>query len=58
MGDLQRVDGEYGDGRVHTEALEAGQQSVGADKEGDDISEGGHAHSHPGVSHRPPEQLG
>lgn len=58
MGDLQGVDGEDGDSRVDTEALEAREESVGAHEEGDDIGEGGHTHRHPGVSHCPPEQLG
>ena len=58
MGDLQRVDGEDGDGRVDTEALETREESVGSHKESDDIREGGHAHRHPGVSHCPTKQLG
>ena len=58
MGDLQRVDGEDGDGGVYTEALEAGEESVGPHEEGDDVGEGGHADRHPGVTHRLAEQLG
>ena len=57
MSDLKGVDGEDGDGCVHTEALKAGQKSVGADEEGDDVSEGGHTDRHPGVTHGPPEEI-
>ena len=42
MSDLHGVDCEDGHSRVDTEALEARQQGVGADKECDHISEGGH----------------
>ena len=58
MSDLKGVDGEDGDGCVHTEALKAGQKSVGADEEGDDVSEGGDADGDPGVSHGATKQLG
>ena len=58
MGDLESVDGEYGDGGVDTEALEAGEESVGPHEEGDDVGEGGHADRHPGVTHCLAEQVG
>ena len=58
MSDLKNVDGKYCHGRVDTEALEAREDGVGPDEEGDDVGEGGHTHRHPGVSHCPPEQLG
>ena len=57
MSDLKGVDGEDGDGCVHTEALKAGQKSVGADEEGDDVSEGGDRDRHAGVLHRLAEPL-
>ena len=58
MRHLQGVDGEDGDGCVDTEALEAGEESVGAHKEGDDVGECCHTHRNPGVSHSSPKQLG
>ena len=58
MGDLQRVDGEDGDGGVDTEALQSWQEGVGPHKEGDDIREGCHTHSNPGVTHGPAKKLG
>ena len=58
MGDLQRVDGEDGDGGVDTEALEAGEEGVGPNEESDDVSEGGDADGDPGVSHGATKQLG
>ena len=51
MSDLQNVDGKYCHGRVDTEALEAREDSVGPNKEGDDISEGGDGDRHAGVPH-------
>ena len=57
MGDLQRVDGEDGDGGVDTEALEAGEKSVGPHEEGDDVREGGDRHRHAGVLHGLAEPL-
>ena len=42
MSDLHGVDCEDGHSRVDTKALQARQQGVGADKECDHISEGGH----------------
>ena len=42
MSDLHGVDCEDGHSRVDTEALQARQQGVGADKEGDHVCEGGH----------------
>ena len=41
MSYLKKVDGEYCDSSVDTEALEARQDGVGADEEGDDVSECG-----------------
>ena len=57
MSDLKNVDGEYRHGRVDTEALEAREDGVGPDEEGDDVSEGGDGHGHPGVLHRLAEPL-
>ena len=52
MSNLHGIDCEDGDSRVDTEALQAGQQRVGADKEGNHISEGGHGDGHPRMLHR------
>ena len=56
--DLHEVDGEDSHSGVDTEALQAGQEGVGPDKEGDHVSEGGDAHSHPRVLHRLSEPFG
>ena len=58
MGDLESVDGEYGDGGVDAEALEAGEEGVGPNEESDDVSEGGDADGDPGVPHGATKQLG
>lgn len=52
MSNLHGIDCEDGDSRVDTEALQAWQQCVGPDKEGDHISEGGHGDGHPRMLHR------
>ena len=57
MRHLQGIDGEDGHGGVDTEALEAGEEGVGPHEEGDDIREGCHTHSNPGVTHGPAKQL-
>ena len=57
MSDLKNVDGEYCHSRIDTEALETREDGVGPDEEGDDVSEGGDGHGHPGVLHRLTEPL-
>ena len=57
MSNLKNVDSEYCNSRVDTEALQARQDRVGPDEEGDDVSEGGHRHRHARVLHGLAEPL-
>lgn len=57
MRDLQGINSEYCDCCIDAEALQAGQDGVGPDKEGNDVSEGGYRHRNPGVLHGLTEQL-
>ena len=51
MSDLHRIDGEDGHRSVHTEALQPREQSVGPNKEGNHISEGGNRDCDPRMLH-------
>ena len=42
---------------INTETLQAGQHSVGANEEGDDISEGGDGDSYPRMLHGLPKPI-
>ena len=57
MSDLKDVYCEYCHSRVDTEALQAWEDCVGPDEEGDDVSEGGHTDRYPGVTHGLPEEI-
>ena len=57
MSDLKDVYCEYCHSRVDTEALQAWEDCVGPDEEGDDVREGGDRHRHAGVFHGLAEPL-